>query len=400
MDAGRDGPSAELLSIGSELLAGETVDTNAAYLGAALARLGIPLHSIRALPDDRAALAAAFAEGRARVPLLVATGGLGPTHDDLTREGLADALGEDLVQDPALEAQLRERFIAFGTMPESNLRQALRVPSAEALPNPIGSAPGWWVDRDGCVTVLMPGVPSEMRRMWEEQVMPRLAARFALRPVHGREVKTFGIGESALAELVGELLVAPGEEVQAGIYAHDDGVHLRFWTRGEAALLDAPVARAVSLIGEAVYGTDADELASVALAALGRTGAATVGSREADTGGTLLAILAAASPVEGAARFVGGVLDGGGATAAPVADAVIHVSLLPTDAHGRSRVRVSVSGVVSLATVEVRVHGSGPQRVRRAAFAALDQVRRVLQKPDAGQARGPAPGGADPRNLN
>jgi nicotinamide-nucleotide amidase len=376
MDPASDGPSAELLSIGSELLAGETIDSNAAFLGSALARLGIPLRSIRALPDERAVIADAFGEARSRVPLVVATGGLGPTHDDLTREGLADALGEALSPDAGLEAQLRERFAAFGTMPESNLRQALRVPSAGALPNPIGSAPGWWVDRDGSVTVLMPGVPSEMRRMWEEQVVPRLAGRFALRPVHAREVKTFGIGESALAERVDDLLAAPGEEIEAGIYAHDDGVHLRFWTRADAARLEAPVGRALALLGPDVYGTDGDDLAAVALAALGRAGAATAASWEADTGGTLLSILAAAEPGEGAAAFVGGVLDGGGVPAPPVADAVIQLSLLPIDAHGRSRVRVSVSGSLSLPIVEVRVHGSGPQRARRAAFAALDQVRR------------------------
>jgi nicotinamide-nucleotide amidase len=378
MDQGSDGPSAELLSIGSELLAGETIDTNAAFLGSSLARLGIPLRSIRALPDDRAVIASAFAEARRRVPLVVATGGLGPTHDDLTREGLADALGEELVADPALEEQLRERFAAFGAMPESNLRQAVRVPSAEALTNPIGSAPGWWVDRDGTVVVLMPGVPSEMRRMWDEQVAPRLAERFALRPVHARTVKTFGIGESALAELVGSLLVEPGPGLEAGIYAHDDGVHLRFWTRGDPSALDAPVARAVALLGEHVYGTDEADLAVVALAALGRAGATTVASWEADTGGTLLSILAAIDPADGA-RFVGGVLDGGGASSTPVADAVIQLSLLPTDAHGRSRVRVSVTGTVSLPMLEVRVHGGGIQRRRRAAFAALDQVRRVLQ---------------------
>jgi nicotinamide-nucleotide amidase len=378
MSAGSDGPSAELLSIGSELLAGETIDTNAAFVGSSLARLGIPLRSIRALPDDRAAIGSAFAEARSRVPLVVATGGLGPTHDDLTREGLADALDEALVADPALEAGLRERFAAFGKMPESNLRQALRVPSAEALPNPIGSAPGWWVDRDGCVVILMPGVPSEMRRMWDEQVVPRLAGRFALRPVHTRVVKTFGIGESALAEMVGDLLESPGDGVEAGIYAHDDGVHFRFWTRGDASLLDAPANRALSLLDESVYGTDEVDLAAVALAALGRAGATTVASWEADTGGTLLSILAAASAAESAARYVGGVLDSGGVPATPVADAVIQLSLLPTDAHGRSRVRVSVSGAVTMAMTEVRVHGSGPQRARRAAFAALDQVRRAF----------------------
>ena len=374
-----EAPRAILLSIGTEILMGQTVDTNAAHLGSALARLGIPLLGIRALPDDRTAIAAAFREARALVPLVVSTGGLGPTHDDLTREGLADALGEELLSDATLEAELRSRFAAFGTMPESNLRQSLRVSSAEPLPNPIGSAPGWWVDRDGSVVVLMPGVPSEMRRMWGEQVMPRLAGRFALSPVHARTVKTFGIGESALAEMVGDLLEAPGDGVEAGIYAHDDGVHLRFWTRGDAAALDAPVARVLALVGGAAYGTDDDDLAAVALAALGRAGAATVASWEADTGGTLLSILAAAEPAGGAAQFIGGVLDGGGVTSAPMADAVLQLSLLPTDAHGRSRVRVSVSGAVSIPMVEVRVHGSGPQRARRAAFAALDQVRRALQ---------------------
>jgi nicotinamide-nucleotide amidase len=378
MNPTSDGPVAELLSIGSELLAGETIDTNAAFLGASLARLGVPLRGVRTLPDDRTAIAAAFAEGRARVPLLVATGGLGPTHDDVTREGLADALGESLVPDPALEAHLRDRFAAFGTMPESNLRQALRVPSAEALANPIGSAPGWWVDRDGCVVVLMPGVPSEMRRMWDEQVVPRLTDRFAVRPVHARVVKTFGIGESALAEMVGDLLNRPGEGVDAGIYAHDDGVHLRFWTRGDAAWLDGPVDRALAMLGASVYGTDEADLAAVALTALGVAGARTVASWEADTGGTLLAILAACQPADGAATYVGGVLEGGGVPAAPVADAVVQLSLLPTDAHGRSRVRVSVGGSPAMPMAEVRVHGSGPQRARRAAFAALDQVRRAL----------------------
>lgn len=379
MNLPSDGPIAELLSIGSELLAGETVDTNAAYLGASLARLGIPLRSVRLLPDDRAAIAAAFAEARARVPLVVATGGLGPTHDDLTREGLADALGEELRPDPALEAQLRARFAAFSPMPESNLRQALRVPSADALPNPIGSAPGWWVDREGSVAVLLPGVPSEMRRMWSEQVLPRLERRFALRPVHARAVKTFGIGESAVAEAVADLLESPGEGVSAGIYARDDGVHLRFSTREYAALLDEPVSRALAPLGNHVWGTDNDELAEVALAALGRAGATTVASWEADTEGSLLTLLARATAAEGAARFVGGLLDAGGVAAAPIADAVIQLSLRPTDGHGRSRVRVSVAGGLVLPPTDVRIHGSGPQRLRRAAFAALDHVRRALR---------------------
>ncbi|HET7521326.1 MAG TPA: molybdopterin-binding protein, partial [Candidatus Limnocylindria bacterium] len=236
---GYDGPSAIVLSVGSELLVGETVDTNAAFLGRRLRELGITLLEVRQLPDDRSVLADAIRTARGAAPLVLITGGLGPTHDDLTREGLADALGEDLAADPILEAEVRDRFRSHGSMPAVNLRQALRIPSAEAVPNPIGSAPGWWVDRDGVVTVAMPGVPSEMRRMFDEQVAARLAARVGAAALHVRTIKTFGLGESAVADRLGTVLSEPGDGVLAGIYARDDGVHLRFSTRGDPATLDA-----------------------------------------------------------------------------------------------------------------------------------------------------------------
>jgi nicotinamide-nucleotide amidase len=369
--------SAELLSVGAELLLGETVDTNAAFLGAEMAEIGLPLVSIRMLPDDRAVLREAFADARARSSVVLATGGLGPTHDDLSREGLADALGESLAENPELIATLEERFRAYGHMPPANRRQAMLVPSAEALPNPIGSAPGWWVDRDGVVVALMPGVPAEMRRMWTEQVRPRIVAHFGMPPLAMRTVKAFGVGESALAERLGSLLTNPGPGVDAGIYARDDGVHVRFSTGGDAAALDACVARALTALGEDAYGTDADDLATAALARLGALGVREVSSWEADTGGALLSILAQAPAREGSARFGGGVLDAGAAPAAPIGDAILQLSLLAQDANGRSRVRVALSGSVNLPRTELRIHGSGPQRLRRAAFATLDAVRRL-----------------------
>jgi nicotinamide-nucleotide amidase len=365
----------ELLSVGAELLLGETVDTNAAFLGQELATLGLPLRSVRMLPDDRAVLRDAFNEARARSSLVLATGGLGPTHDDLTREGLADALGEDLVEDAGLLAALEERFRAFGPMPAANRRQATLVRSAETMPNPIGSAPGWWVDRDGVIVAVMPGVPSEMRLMWSEQVRPRLAARFGLPPLAIRSVKAFGIGESAMAERLGTLLTDPPVGVDAGIYARDDGVHARFSTRGDPSALDRCITAALEALGDDAYGTDDDELATTALARLGRLGLATVASWESDTHGALLSILSAAPTRDGAARYIGGVLDMGTPSGPPMADAVLQVSLLPQDANGRSRVRVALSGSVSIPQTELRIHGSGPQRLRRAAFAALNLVR-------------------------
>lgn len=369
-------PEAELLSIGAELLLGETVDTNAAFLGGEMAMLGLPLRSVRMLPDDREVLRDAFSAARRASAVVLATGGLGPTHDDLSREGLADALGEELTEDAGLIEVLEQRFAAFGPMPVANRRQALLVPSAEPLPNPIGSAPGWWVDRDGVIVALMPGVPSEMRRMWGEQVRPRLANRFRLPPLAVRTVKAFGIGESAMAERLGPLLTAPPPGVEVGIYARDDGVHVRFSTHDDPSDLDPLVTAAVELLGIDTYGTDED-LASAALRRLADLGAASVASWESDTGGALLAILAGTAPREGLASYAGGVLDAGTPTGPPVGEAVIQLSLLPQDANGRSRVRVAVAGTVAMPMTELRIHGSGPQRPRRAAFAALDAVRRL-----------------------
>jgi nicotinamide-nucleotide amidase len=363
--------NAEILSIGNEILLGEIIDTNAAFLAGELGRLGLALHDVRQLPDDRGRIASAFAEARELVEVVITTGGLGPTHDDLTREGLADALREHLILDPRLEAALRARM--GDGMPEANLRQAMVTPSVQPLENPIGSAPGWWAERDGRIVVLMPGVPSEMRRMWAEQVVPRLTARFALRPLHVRTVKTFGIGESAVAATLGSLLTSVDPD--AGIYARDDGVHLRFSTRGDAAALDGLVAEARALLGAGVYGTDGQTLPHIALSSLRAAGVGSLATHESGTDGALLSILAAFPASDGLARFVGG-----GLMVPPQvsADALLSVSLEPEDGHGRSQASVALSGAASISPRAVRIHGSGPQRLRRAAFAALDVVRREL----------------------
>jgi nicotinamide-nucleotide amidase len=371
-----DARRVQLLSIGAELLLGETVDTNAAHLASELAAIGLPASASRVLPDDRATIADAFADAMAHAAVVIATGGLGPTHDDVTREGLADALGEPLEEDAALLETLEARFGSGRAMPQTNRRQALLVPSARPLRNPIGSAPGWWVERDGCVVVLLPGVPSEMRVMWSDEARPRLEARFPSAPLAIRTVKAFGVGESAMAERLGALIESPPEGVDAGIYARDDGVHVRFSTRGDRSLLEQPVAAVLAALGGDAYGTDDDDLPHAALRRLGELGAGTLASSEAGTGGALLSALAAAHPRPGEARYVGGVLHVEGEPRPPSADVLLDVTLPPEDAHGRSRVRVSVSGAVAHAA-EARIHGSGPQRLRRAAYAALDVVRRL-----------------------
>jgi hypothetical protein len=216
-----------------------------------------------------------------------------------------------------------------------------------------------------------------MRHMWADEVRPRLAERFARAPLSVRTVKAFGIGESAMAERLSHLLEHPPDGVEAGIYARDDGVHVRFSTAADATLLEPLAQEARAALGDDSYGGEENDLATAALTRLAELGVDTLSSWEADTEGTLLTILSGTAPREGAARYLGGVLDVGASPGAPVGDAVLQLSLLAQDAHGRSRVRVAVSGAVAMPMTELRIHGSGPQRLRRAAFAALDAVRRL-----------------------
>ena len=220
--------SAEILSIGSELTVGETRDTNAGELAAALTAEGVVVGRIVALPDRLDVVTGAFTGAFERVDLVVSTGGLGPTPDDLTRESIAAAVGEAVEVDPELETWLRGRWERRGIpMPEINLKQAWRIPSCEPLPNPNGSAPGWFVRRpDGGVAVALPGPPREMRPMWSNEVMPRLR-------VHGlgaeSAVLTFrltGIGESTVAEILGDEMLRRSDP-EVATYARLEAVDVR-----------------------------------------------------------------------------------------------------------------------------------------------------------------------------
>ena len=188
--------TAELLSIGSELTVGETRDTNAGELARALTERGVRVTRLTALPDNLIEVEAAITTGLGRCDLIVSTGGLGPTPDDLTREAIAGACGETPAVDPDLEAWLRELWARRGMpFPELNLKQAWRIPSAVSLANPNGTAPGWFVTRpDGRVIVALPGPPREMRPMWSDEVVPRLDALGLGAEVASRTYRLAGIG--------------------------------------------------------------------------------------------------------------------------------------------------------------------------------------------------------------
>ncbi len=153
---------AEIVSVGTELLLGQITDTNAQYLAQQLASMGIDLYYVSQVGDNQGRVVEVLRRALGRSDLIVVTGGLGPTEDDLTRESIAEAVGEELRVDPVLADWLREHFRRRGRpMPERNLKQATLIPSARALDNPIGTAPGWWVEKGGRIIVAMPGVPRE-----------------------------------------------------------------------------------------------------------------------------------------------------------------------------------------------------------------------------------------------
>ena len=204
---------AELLAIGTELTVGETVDTNSGDLARSLVAHGVAVTRIASLPDDLATVVDAMRTALGRADLVVTTGGLGPTPDDLTREAVAAVCGETVTVDPDALAWLRAMWARRGQpFPSTNVKQAWIIPSATPLPNPHGTAPGWWVDRpDGRVIVNLPGPPREMRPMWSDTVLPRLAVRGVGGDTEVRTLRLFGIGESQVAERLGEPS-APGHQ--------------------------------------------------------------------------------------------------------------------------------------------------------------------------------------------
>lgn len=253
---------AEIIAIGTEILLGEIVDTNSAYIAQQLPELGIDLLYKSVVGDNRGRIVETFQRAWDRSDLVILTGGLGPTEDDMTREGIAALLGEKPAVDPVLEERLRSWFAGRGyPMPESNIKQAWLIPSARALDNPRGTAPGWWVERDGRIIVAMPGVPTEMERMWTNEVRPELERRSDGQVLVTRTIKTVGIGEGTVDEMAKHLYESA--DVGIGTYARADGVHLRIGAKGatreEAWRKIRPVEQEMDRIfGRAIWGKDDD----------------------------------------------------------------------------------------------------------------------------------------------
>jgi len=396
----------EVLTIGTELLLGYTVDTNAAELGRALAAAGAEITRRTTVADRPEAIRAGVVEALDRTGFVIATGGLGPTRDDMTKTVVAALLDKRLVLDERVLASIEARFQRMGRpMPAVNRTQAEIPEGATILPNPRGTAPGLWVeDARGRIVVLLPGVPREMRGLLVEEVLPRIVARQSgsRRVVLSRTVRTTGVSESALAERVGpiEPEIAP---LTLAYLPSVEGVDLRVTAWGlepkdADARLAAVIQRLKAAVGEHGYGEDEADLAAVLLDAL-RQGRHRLAVAESCTGGMIGERI---TNIPGASdTFIGGVV----AYADVIKTAALKVPLETLEAYGavsEATVRamaegaqrlfsadcsIAVTGIAGpgggtpekpVGTVWLAAPGERDDVRRRAAQAGLDLLRRLL----------------------
>lgn len=283
---------AEIICVGTELLLGEILNSNAQFLAQELAKLGIPHFFQTVVGDNPMRIKQAIALACQRSSVLIFTGGLGPTPDDLTTEAIADFFATPLVEDPAVWADIEQKYAARGIVPSpSNRKQALRPEGAEVLPNPTGTAPGLiWQPRPRLTLLTFPGVPRELYAMWAETAIPFLQRQgWGTNPIYSRNLRFWGIPESTLAEKVAPFLEQNSPTVAP--YASRGEARLRLSVRSESKAeadrtLDEVQQQIQALCGLDYYGTDQDTLAIVVgrlLTARGQT----VSVAESCTGGGL-----------------------------------------------------------------------------------------------------------------
>ncbi|MBA2454830.1 MAG: competence/damage-inducible protein A [Chloroflexia bacterium] len=285
---------ATLLSIGSELLQGFLTDTNVTFLAQELGTLGIEVVGVFQVGDSLERLTLALERALDDSDLVVTTGGIGPTADDLTREAIADVCREKPEIDPVALETVRDFFTRRGAvMPERNEKQAWTIPSADILPNPNGTAPGWLVRHNGKFVVSMPGVPREMMPMWRNEAAPRLADSMPQQSIVTQTLKTIGIGESAAEQELRDIIERGYPTVAT--YAKNDGVHIRIHAsseqRNEAqGAVDRAEADIREALGHYVYGYLDDSLPHAVLSPLVEAGD-TLAIWEAGTSGQVIALL-------------------------------------------------------------------------------------------------------------
>ena len=362
----------EIISIGTELLMGEITDTNSSFLASQQPPLGIQILWITQVGDDLEMLSGAIGRALDRSDIVLTTGGLGPTDDDLTREAIAHCLGEEMVvQEDALN-HLKTYFLGRDMeMPQRNIKQATLISSAQIIPNKRGTAPGWWVEKNGKIIVAMPGPPGEMQPLWQEEVVPRLRQKVRGQIIVTRNIKTNGLSEGSVDETLSAFFGK--ENPYLGIYAKADGIHLRIIARAQneekAQELIQPVENGiVSLIRPNVWGYDDDTPEAVVGQLLTQKGLS-LATMESCTGGLLSSTV---TDVPGSSSYFRGglvtysieaktaagvsasLIEDYGAVSQQVADAMAEAARLQMKAD----IGIGVTGVAGPAEVEGKPVGT------------------------------------------
>ncbi len=298
--------TAHVLTVGAELLAGDILDTNARDLGRALAGLGIAVTRHVSLPDDVARIASEVTEAKTLADLVLVTGGLGPTPDDLTREGVARAFGVPLSYRPELHAVLEAKYLSYGnrTMPRENLVQITLPDGCQVIPNPLGTAPGFLLEDPEAVVFVVPGIPREMAGMLEHSIVPWLRANRPVRALLSRTVRTMGIGESELIARHGAFLESL-EGIDVAFYPQQPGEDIKLTARSRDAViaeraLDLAEGAVRERLGSLVYARGGVPMAGVVGELLVARGWS-IGVAESCTGGALAAALV---EIPGASRYL------------------------------------------------------------------------------------------------
>ena len=397
---------AEIIAIGDELTSGQRLDTNSQWLSRELGLLGIPVGFHTTACDTLAAGVHAFRIAARRAQVVIATGGLGPTADDLTRDVLSELTGQRLVLSQQALEVIASRFSSrHAVMPESNRRQALCPEDGSLIENPDGTAPGikmvlpasdGWGDGDGSVIYALPGVPAEMRRMWEETVSAELKQVAGKnRVLRHRRLKCFGAGESAIEEMLPGL-IERGRDPTVGITAHEATITLRIsaWADNDDSCRKKITTTEDIIrktLGHLVYGEEDEEVEDAAAKALLAT-SARLATVEAGTAGRVAALFAQAAHRQNATSqqfFCGGLVLPGlpGETSELIAaakdvasshNASVGMAVGPVRPSG---VRHAVDIVVvnnGTPIVTEHILGGGGIAMSRAAKSAIDQIRRIL----------------------
>ena len=283
--------SAEIIAIGSELLAPDRTDTNSLWLTEQLNRLGIEVKLKTIVGDDDARLEEAIKDATRRSKVVITTGGLGPTEDDITRKITARALGRRLLLDESVLEEIKQRFKGFGVaMPERNSRQAMVIEDAEVLPNPNGTAPGMFIEHKGAAIVLLPGPPREMKPMFENHVISRIAPRAGNVRVVRRMLRVAGMGESAVDEKIAPVYTQY-ENPQTTILFNQSEIEIHLTARGRTeeeanALLDHVILQIEEQLGNAIFSFAGEKMEEVVGLKLS-VGGYTLAVAESCTGGLL-----------------------------------------------------------------------------------------------------------------